>query len=180
MSDTGYSFSDQHILSPFNPKYDDWFCKIYADLQKLFWNSKLVKHAKLVFRTICVNLRRLVVVFWINWWQNMLIWQRKTCKIMNLFLQFGINSIQNGYCGKLNLLNSIWVLCRPDQPHMSLPKTQNALKSWHVISNDRTEGLVASHVFADVSIVPLQAKYKGSEDYWHLLSSATIRLHLSS
>ena len=39
---------------------------------------------------------------------------------------------------------------------------------------------VSSHVFADVSIVPLQAKYKGSEDYWHLLSSATIRLHLSS
>ena len=151
---------------------------------RLSWNSKH-KFCRFwiseQFVKIFVYLTKSVVIFWINWWQNMLIWQRKTCKIMNLFLQFGINSIQNGYCGKLNLLNSIWVLCRPDQPHMSLPKTQNALKSWHVISNDRTEGLVASwHVFADVSIVPLQAKYKGSEDYWHLLSSATIRLHLSS
>ena len=39
--DTGYSLSNQHILSPINPKYDDWFCQIYEDLHKLFWNSKL-------------------------------------------------------------------------------------------------------------------------------------------
>ena len=24
---TGYSLSDQHILPPINPKYDDWFCQ---------------------------------------------------------------------------------------------------------------------------------------------------------
>ena len=26
--------SDQHILSPINPKYDNWFCQIYKDLHK--------------------------------------------------------------------------------------------------------------------------------------------------
>ena len=34
---TGYSFSDQYIFSPINPKYDDWFCQIYKDLYKLLW-----------------------------------------------------------------------------------------------------------------------------------------------
>ena len=30
-------------------------------------------------RTICkVNLTKLVVIFWVNWWQDMLIWQRIT------------------------------------------------------------------------------------------------------
>ena len=28
---TGYFLSDQHILSPINPKYDDWFCQIYTN-----------------------------------------------------------------------------------------------------------------------------------------------------
>ena len=42
---TGYSLSDQDILSPINPKHDDWFCQIYNDLQKLFWNSKPAKCA---------------------------------------------------------------------------------------------------------------------------------------
>ena len=37
---TGYFLSDQHILSPINPKYDDWYCQIYKDLHKLFWISK--------------------------------------------------------------------------------------------------------------------------------------------
>ena len=31
------------------------------------------------FRTICVNMTKSVVIFWINWWQNMLIWQKITC-----------------------------------------------------------------------------------------------------
>ena len=30
----GYSLWDQHILSPINPKYHDWFCQIYEDLNK--------------------------------------------------------------------------------------------------------------------------------------------------
>ena len=37
---TGCSLSDQHILSPIKPKYNDWFCQIYKDLHKLFGNSK--------------------------------------------------------------------------------------------------------------------------------------------
>ena len=36
---TGYSLSDQHILSPFNPKYDNWICQICEDLHELFWTK---------------------------------------------------------------------------------------------------------------------------------------------
>ena len=43
MSFQDYSLSDQHIVSPMNPKYEDWFCQIYKDLHKLFWNSNLAK-----------------------------------------------------------------------------------------------------------------------------------------
>ena len=32
---TGCSLSDQHILSPINPKYNVPFCQIYEDLHKL-------------------------------------------------------------------------------------------------------------------------------------------------
>ena len=46
---TGYSLSDQHILSPIYPKYDDWFCQIYKDLclvllldSKLFWTVQII------------------------------------------------------------------------------------------------------------------------------------------
>ena len=57
--DINYSFNTIHLCvhfrlffvrstfsSPINPKYDDWFCQISKDFQKMFWNSKL---AKLVF-----------------------------------------------------------------------------------------------------------------------------------
>ena len=70
--DTGYYLSNQHILSPINPKRDDWFCQIYEDLHKLFWNSKL---ALLLFLNFD---KKSVIVFWVNWWQNLLIWQSST------------------------------------------------------------------------------------------------------
>ena len=58
-SSTGCSLSDQHILSPINPKYKEWFCQIYEDLHKLFWNSKLeCNTCVLNFRTVCVNFRK--------------------------------------------------------------------------------------------------------------------------
>ena len=76
--DTGYSLSNRHILSPINPKYDDWYWQIYKDLHKLFWNSKLALLLFLNFRTICLNLTKSVIVFWVNWWQNMLICQSST------------------------------------------------------------------------------------------------------
>ena len=55
---TGYSLSDQHILSPINPKHNDWFSKIFKDLHRLFWNSNTQVLQVLNFRTICVNLRK--------------------------------------------------------------------------------------------------------------------------
>ena len=45
---TGYSLSDQYIFAPISPKYDNLFCQIYKDLNKLFWNSKLAKLAFLI------------------------------------------------------------------------------------------------------------------------------------
>ena len=38
---TGYSLSNQHIILPVNPKYDNWLYQIYDDLHKLLWDSKL-------------------------------------------------------------------------------------------------------------------------------------------
>ena len=73
-SSTGCSLSDQHILSPINPKYNDWFCQIYKDLNKLF-----------------VNLTKSVIVVSVNWWQNMLILQRITC---NWKIQSNFTNIQ--------------------------------------------------------------------------------------
>ena len=73
-SSTGCSLSDQHILFPINPKYNDWFCQIYKDLNKLF-----------------VNLTKSVIVVSVNWWQNMLILQRITC---NWKIQSNFTNIQ--------------------------------------------------------------------------------------
>ena len=49
---TGYSLSDQHIFSPINPKYDDWFCQIYI-------HYRIVKMKKVrcnLGKTICPHL----------------------------------------------------------------------------------------------------------------------------
>ena len=40
---------------------------------------KTCKTCGLKFRTICVNLTKSVIVSWVNWWQDMLIWQSTTC-----------------------------------------------------------------------------------------------------
>ena len=63
-------------MSPINPKYDN------KDLQRFTQNVLKFKTCRtyvLNFRTICVNLTKLVIVFWINWWWNILIWQITTC-----------------------------------------------------------------------------------------------------
>ena len=46
-------------------------------------------------RANCVNLRRSdkIVIFWIIWWENMLIWQRITCSDVGLSMWF---------CSKMN------------------------------------------------------------------------------
>ena len=59
----GCSLSDQHILSPINPEYNNWFCQIYEDLHKFFWNClQIIK-----FRTKFVKLTKSVFIFWVNW-----------------------------------------------------------------------------------------------------------------
>ena len=69
------------IWSPiFNPKYDDWF---FSDLQRftqIVLKFKTCNACVLNFRkSKFVNLKNSVVVFWVHWWKNMLIWQRTTC-----------------------------------------------------------------------------------------------------
>ena len=81
---TGFSLSDQHILSPFNPKYDNWICQIDEDLHTLFWASKLAK---------LVNLTKSVVIIWVKWWQNMLIWQRTTFNSVSRMSQQAVDFI---------------------------------------------------------------------------------------
>ena len=71
---TGYSLSDQYILSPINP--------ILSDIQR-FTNCSEIQTCVLNFRTICVNLTKAFVAHWVNWWwQNMFIWQKPTCMYM--------------------------------------------------------------------------------------------------
>ena len=48
------------------------FMKIYTNFKICFLN----------FLTICVNLTKLVVVFWVYWWQNMLHWQKTNCMFL--------------------------------------------------------------------------------------------------
>ena len=61
-----------------------YFCQIFEYLHKLFWNSKH-KFCKFwileQFVQIFVNLTKSVVIFWVSWWKNMLIWQRITCTV---------------------------------------------------------------------------------------------------
>ena len=52
---TGYSLSDQNILSPIHSKYDDWFCQIYRNYSNIqnsfasfdFKDSNLCKSDKI-------------------------------------------------------------------------------------------------------------------------------------
>ena len=54
----GYSLSEQHILTPINPKYNDWFCQILRRLTHLFLKFKNYKTYILNFRIIFVNIRK--------------------------------------------------------------------------------------------------------------------------
>ena len=58
---TGYFLSDQHILSPIDLKCDYCFCQIYKDLHTQIFLQVLN------FKTICVNLKILYVIFWVSW-----------------------------------------------------------------------------------------------------------------
>ena len=65
--DTGYSLSDQHILSPINPKYD---LSNLRKFTKTVLKFKTCRTCALSFRTICVNLHKydkISVVFSVNW-----------------------------------------------------------------------------------------------------------------
>ena len=42
----------------------------------------------LYFRAIFVNLTKSVLVFWVNWKQSMLIWQKTTCAMFNINFVF--------------------------------------------------------------------------------------------
>ena len=55
------------------------FVRFFDDLHKLFRNSKFAKLLFFNFGTVFVNLTKSVVIFWGNWWQNMLIWQKTSC-----------------------------------------------------------------------------------------------------
>ena len=79
---TGCSLTDQHVLSPSNPKYNDWFFQIYEDLN----NHSEIRNTQILqvlnFRTVCKNCCKSDKInghVWLNWWHNMLIWQRITC-----------------------------------------------------------------------------------------------------
>ena len=67
---TGYSLTDQHILSPINPKYERLI--FFSDLQRftpIVLKLKTCKPCVLNFTTIGENLTKSVVIlFWINWW----------------------------------------------------------------------------------------------------------------
>ena len=69
---TGYSLSDQHILPPINPKYDDWFCQIYKDIHKNCskigrWHKKVTKYMYVIFEWSSINISFTKVwMFWIH------------------------------------------------------------------------------------------------------------------
>ena len=77
---TGHSLSDQHChpITQHMANYFVRFTKIYTN-----W-FEIQNLQNLNFRTICVNLTESVVIFRVNWWQNMLIWQRTACISPNL------------------------------------------------------------------------------------------------
>ena len=53
------------------PKYNDLFCQIYKNCPEIQNTS---------FESCnSINLAKSVVICWVNWWQNMLIWKRITC-----------------------------------------------------------------------------------------------------
>ena len=54
----GYSLSDQHILSPINPKYDDCFLSDLRRFTLIVLKFKTCKTCVLNFRNIFVNLRK--------------------------------------------------------------------------------------------------------------------------
>ena len=55
---TGYSFSDQHIFSPINPKYERLILSDLRRCTQIVLKFKTCKTCVLNFRTICVNLRK--------------------------------------------------------------------------------------------------------------------------
>ena len=63
----GYFLSEQHILTPIDPKYKDWFYQILRRHTNCFEIQKL---QTLCFMQIFANLTRSVFVFWINWCQS--------------------------------------------------------------------------------------------------------------
>jgi hypothetical protein len=77
---TGYSLSDQHVLSPINPKFGTWFCQIYkncSDIQNLcFEFQNILFESKYIWQNQSLY-------FGLIGDRNMLIWQRTTCTDMS-------------------------------------------------------------------------------------------------
>ena len=48
------TLSDHHILSPINPKYDDWFSSDLRRFTQIGQNKRVI----FIFKTICVNFRK--------------------------------------------------------------------------------------------------------------------------
>ena len=69
---TSSSLLLQVVLCQINIFCDRLFTQIVLEFKTQYLQG-------LNFRTIPVNLTKSVFIFWIDWWQNMLIWQRITC-----------------------------------------------------------------------------------------------------
>ena len=68
------------------------------------------------FRTVSVNLRKSdkissVVIFWVNWWENMLIWQRITCsKGDSIALWTIIGSLEGPTALEVFIMQLLWIV----------------------------------------------------------------------
>ena len=84
---TRYSLLVQVIFCQINilcHQFTQTWPLILSDLQQFFTNCSEIQNLQNLcfeFQNNCVfvNLKKLVVVFWVTWWQNMLICQRTTC-----------------------------------------------------------------------------------------------------
>ena len=73
----GYFLSEQHILTPIDPKYNDWFYQIFRRHTNCFEIQKLQTSC---FVQIFANLTRSVFVFWIKS-RVLLRWQLMKCQL---------------------------------------------------------------------------------------------------
>ena len=59
----------------FTPNMMTDFCQIYTNCLK-------IQNGSPIMNNLCESSkkwRKSIIIFWVNWWQNMLIWQRTSC-----------------------------------------------------------------------------------------------------